>query len=139
MGKKLLVAVDESSSTIKALGHAVERHKSQGDDLTLLNVVYFPKEVLKGVKKSLPKEEAQSQALLDKLKTRAVEAGAPCEVATAIGDVAMEVTKYADDHGFDEIIVGHQSRSGLKKLMHKSHSQAIEKRARVPVTVVAEE
>ncbi len=138
MGKKLLVAVDDSSSALKALERAVERHKTSGDSLTLINVVYFPKEVLKGVKKGLPKEEAASQALLEKLKARVAEASAACEVTTKIGDIASEVSRYAEDEGFDEIIVGHQKRSGIKKLLHKSVSQAIEKRASVPVTVVAE-
>jgi nucleotide-binding universal stress UspA family protein len=139
MAKKLLVAVDDSTSSYKALYHAIEQQKTSGDSLTLINIVYFPKEVLKGVKRDMSQEEAASQALLESHRARAAKEGARCEVTTKVGDIAREVARYADEQGFDEIIVGHQKRSGIMKVVHKSQSRAIEKRSQVPLTVITEE
>ena len=142
MEKKILVAVDTSNHSAKAVRYAAEIYETLKDvKLTLLHVQpaisqYILDEVKKSpkanaeLKKMMRKNNAAAQQLLDMLKqkmTRIGASGADIEITTRprVLGVAKDILEYSVAGSFDAVILGRRGLSGIAEYFAGSVSANI--------------
>ena len=140
--KKILVPVDGSENSSRALEHAVSFAKD-GDSaaVTILHVIDMPPTVYIESQKLLDQLLAnfreESAKVLDKYRTLAQSRGAKAvHIAVMEGDAAKTIVDYANKGGFDFIVMGTRGLGGVKGLLLGSVSMAVIQTAKMPVMVV---
>jgi nucleotide-binding universal stress UspA family protein len=116
MFRKILVACDGSDGANLALDRAVELARAFGTDICAIAVM----EHLPRYAASIGEiEEAQEQGrdhlseVLNEARARAARAGISVSVAQVAGQPADAIVRYARDHDFDLIVLGHSGHSGV--------------------------
>jgi nucleotide-binding universal stress UspA family protein len=149
MYKHILVAVDESNASKRALAEAVKLAGAQNAQLRLINVV---DQSLSRFGEHGWASSTKTQEVLDMLRETSVkildealhfcrEAGLEVQTAmpkTADVDVANKIVEEAEQWPADLIIMGTHGRSGVQRLVLGSVAAAVVHRARVPVMLVRE-
>ncbi|MES3516135.1 MAG: universal stress protein [Natronomonas sp.] len=137
MTESVLVPFDGSDQSESALDHALR--KFPDGSVTALFVVDLGGINYGGV--------APPEAVLSDLDERAGEtvrdaveiaAGHDREIDTETrrGQPAREIVGYADEGGFDHIVIGSHGRDGVSRILLGSVAELVVRRASVPVTVV---
>lgn len=142
--KKILVPIDFSDNSKKAIRYAVPLAKQFGASITLINIIeptVFPSDFGFGqmsfpdVERELvDKAERELAGIVDDLKTTVkivsvVKAGIPF----------VEITNYAADEEFDLIIVATHGRTGFEHILFGSTAEKIIRKAPCPALVVRAE
>lgn len=135
--KKILCPVDDCEPTKAASRLAGELAVRLGANLTLLAVNELIGGYTRRDASALLWSPSQIRALLDEATVEAKSTGA-AKVQTAIvesRDVARAITQYAEEHGFDHIVIGSGGKSAIKRLVLGSVSADVVNRAPCAVTV----
>jgi nucleotide-binding universal stress UspA family protein len=141
MSLRILVAVDGSEYSLRAVEHVLRLRDSHCDiELHLLNV-QMPLEsghVKQFIARESIEEYYRDEGLAQlKGASAALEtAGQPCTTHIAVGPIAQTVTRYAAEMKFDLIVIGTHGRTGLRHAVMGSVATEVIKLATVPVTVV---
>jgi nucleotide-binding universal stress UspA family protein len=144
----ILVAVDGSDDSMKALDYAIELAKKQNNpDLTLLNILDI--ESAKKMASSfivaptygLKEYEEHRKAVLETLegfKNKCKSEGIPTkiEIIGGYAPTTNSIVNYAENENVDLIVVGTRGNSGLKKLLLGSVASGVITYAHCPVLVV---
>lgn len=137
---KILVAVDGSPHSRRAVEAAIKQHAAAPADIHLLNV-QIPIEsgharmfVDRGDLQDYYREEglaalAEARALLE-------AAGIPYTHHIAVGHVAQTIAAYAGEKAFDHIVLGSHGRGTLTHLLLGSVATDVLRLANVPVMLV---
>ena len=140
--KKILVPVDFSQCSQKALQYAIPFARQFDATLTLFNVVpgYLPVPEMGIVDVSLMETQMQQAAEreLAALKQRHLEAGIPTESIVRIGNPYHEIVVAAKEMNMDLIILSTHGRTGLKYVFMGSTAEHVVRYAPCPVLVVRE-
>jgi nucleotide-binding universal stress UspA family protein len=139
----VLVAVDGSDPSEKALSFALDTYGDADADLTAVSVL-DPTTYVRGSADMVPpsvdawREEAEGHVreVLDAAADRAETAGVDLETELVYGSPARAIVEYADDHGVDQIVVGSHGRDGVSRVLLGSVAETVVRRSSVPVTVV---
>ena len=139
--KKILVPVDFSEHSAKALEFAVDLALKYGTSLTILHVndlainlaPYGP------LPPSLIDNAAQeAQALLDQTKNQVMALGVRQVDSSLLDGMAFhEIVLFAEQGNYDLIVMGTHGRSGFNRFMLGSVAERVVRRARRPVLTVA--
>lgn len=137
---KLLIPVDGSDNADRAVAHALQLCRETPDlEIHLLNV-QFP---IDGHARSFVSKEAlddyhreEGLAALANARRLLDAAGVPHTHHVTVGNVADTIVRYAQDRGFDRILMGSHGRSGLLNLLMGSVASEVSRRSRVPVTLI---
>ena len=137
----ILVAIDGSAPSEKALDFAFEHHPEA--NLTAVSVL-DPSAYIEGSADLILPDtdtwretaEREVQDVLDAAAHRADEAGIDLATDIVYGGPARAIVDYADEHGFDQIIVGSHGRDGVSRVLLGSVAEKVVRRSSVPVTVV---
>ncbi|MFN4971884.1 MAG: universal stress protein [Bacteroidota bacterium] len=136
----MLIPVDFSPISIRALDHAVQLARHFDNNLALLHVIeeaffsslfsfWQDEEKKKDIKAEL---RQKMEALADDIKKKhAIE----CTVVIKEGKISKEIAETATELGCDSIIMGSSGASGLEQLIGSNASKTI-MQAGVPVVVV---
>lgn len=140
MADRIVVAFDGSEQAEAALEFAVDEWPDAV--LTLLYVIdpteagYSPTAgVPSGAEEWYEGRKATAEAALSD-GADLVGEGRTVETDTAVGRPADSIVEYADEHGFDLVVVGSHGRQGLSRIVLGSVAEAVVRRSPVPVTVV---
>ncbi|MDL5143504.1 universal stress protein [Bacillus atrophaeus] len=147
MFNKMLVAIDGSEMSAKALDAAVHLAKEQQAELSILHVgreavvatssltgiVYVPEHFIDEIRQEVKKEGLH---ILENAKAKAAESGVKAEIIYAQGEPAHEILKNAKEKGVSLIIVGSRGISGLKEMMLGSVSHKVSQLSPCPVLIV---
>lgn len=141
MVTRVLIPVDDSPLAMQAVDHAVKEWP--GAEVTVLHVV-DPLEAVYESEVSGPVDaeawyEAKmdaTEALFDRVRERAAEAGISLRTATVVGKPGREIVAYVADHHIDHVVVGSHGRTGLERLVLGSVAERVLRRADATVTVV---
>lgn len=147
---KLLVAVDGSAESVKALEHAIELAAPGNWPITAVHAVDPEVRTAGGVESVEARSDFEAQliqenpedaekrgtALLERMEATAAEHGAEIETAMLDGDPAEVVPDFAESGSFDHVVVGHRGLSEEFERVLGSVAMAIVERSTVPVTVV---
>jgi nucleotide-binding universal stress UspA family protein len=138
---RILIAIDGSEPSEKALDFAFERHADA--DLVAVSVLDPTAYVQGSADLILPDvdswredAEAEVRSVLDAAADRAGTHGLDLETEVVHGAPARSIVEYADDNDVDQIIVGSHGRDGVSRVLLGSVAETVVRRSSVPVTVV---
>ena len=83
--------------------------------------------------------EERAAGLLEEAEATAAEANLDIETDSTVGRPARTIVEYADEEGFDHIIVGSHGGKGLSRVLLGSVAETVVRRSSVPVTVARSE
>lgn len=140
----ILVPVDGSEPSVRALEKAVYLAEKCGSQVTLLTVVDMNKEINSFEQVStggyVPGElkEKGYQILLKLMPSipKEIHVQAVVQAVVQIGDPAKNIVQYSEDHPTDLIIIGNRGLSGLKKILLGSVSNYVLLRSQVPILIM---
>jgi nucleotide-binding universal stress UspA family protein len=78
----------------------------------------------------------EAERLFDRAERRAGDHGTSVRTVEEIGDPARTILEYADEEGFDQIVIGSHGRHGVARVLLGSVAETVLRRSRVPVVVV---
>ncbi|MEE9278617.1 MAG: universal stress protein [Myxococcota bacterium] len=139
--EKILVPVDFSEPSGKALDHAIALAKTSGAKIELTHVYHVPAIPSGPYAEPLPVEYSQAmrkgaQSELDAWLGRVRDAGVEGESHLIEGSPAHEIIELARRLGADQIVIGTRGLTGLKHLMLGSVADRTVRLAHCPVTTV---
>lgn len=137
--KKILCPVDGSEHSNHAVALASQFAKAFGAELTLIAVNELLDAVgAKGGTGASFWDSEQLQRILDDAAGVAGNSGVsdPKKVSVNSRDVARAIALFAEDNGFDHVVVGSAGKGGVSRLMLGSVSRDVVFRVHCPVTVV---
>lgn len=139
--QKILIPVDGSKHAERAVSSLIKQHQSASPlDIHLLNV-QIPVEsgharmfVSKNDLDAYYRDEARQA--LDGPGKLLKQAGIPYKEHLAIGHVGETIVNFAEQHQFDQIVMGTHGRSGLTGALLGSVANDVLRASKVPVTLV---
>lgn len=135
--KRVLVAVDFSETSEKALHHAVAIARRYGAKFYLVHVIssggFAPYEMCVHASKLALQDLKRLEA---RLVRNGVLAGLEHRVFVGIGDLWEEIKKLATTEKVDLIVVGTHGRTGLSRVVMGSAAEAVFRHASCPVLTV---
>ena len=133
--RKILVPVDFSECSEKALQYAIPFAKQFGAEITLVHVIQYsvqaPEMILAADTTQAAKEGVD--ALVQKVGDAVM-----CRAVVRVGKPADEIVEAATQGGADLIILSTHGRSGLAHLLLGSTAEQVVRHAPCPVLVVRE-
>ncbi|NHN59852.1 MULTISPECIES: universal stress protein [Halorussus] len=141
MAKKILVPIDGSVQSDDALEHALEEFADH--DITVLHVIdpvdagySSPVAIPGGSEEWYENAQEESEALFAEARAVADGYGVALDSATELGSPSRTIVEFADDEGFDHIVMGSHGRAGVSRILLGSVAETVVRRATMPVTVV---
>jgi nucleotide-binding universal stress UspA family protein len=143
MSNKILVALDGSDGSKRALGAAVTHAKLTSSDLVLAYVIdwspysfHTPEEL----EERHQRRESEIQRANDSVLTPEIAAleaqGLKVETVVHHGKIAETLLDLTDQHGVSQIYIGRRGESRMHTMIFGSVSAALVQTSLVPVTVV---
>ena len=138
MSRSVLVPMDDSPPSKAALEHALSSFPDA--DITVLYVIDTSQPAGYGDLFTLAAQSdyqaERSEELFAEAERIAEEYDAELETATESGIPARRITAFAEEEGFDHVIMGSHCRTGINRLFLGSVAERVIRRTAVPVTVV---
>ena len=129
---KILVAVDGSNNSRRAFDVASTLAKGQNAELVLVNVIPLP--IMSGeaypslnLADYLDVTKKDAKNILDNLaeQARANNINVSTEIVEGMTSTVYAITRYAEEHNVDLIVVGTRGLGGFKKLVLGSVSSGV--------------
>jgi nucleotide-binding universal stress UspA family protein len=136
--RRLLVPIDGSNHSLRALAHVIKRVASDGQiQIFVLNVqlplppsLFVTRSMIADHNKTKSKEDlARALRMLDRSAVKA-------EILVRVGELGETIVKVARQKHCGEIVLGSRGLGNLKGLILGSVTTKVIHAARVPVTVV---
>ena len=147
MYKHLVVAIDGSNTSLKALRHAVEIADKTGSKITLVNIAN-PTEYMALAPEFLQEDSYEATALanaenvLNKAEALAKSLGAT-EIQRHITvsvkgarDMAQQLVDYAAQNSADLLVLGTHGRTGLMHLLMGSFAETVMRESHLPLLII---
>jgi len=125
---RVLCAIDFSSSSIKALNHAIEIARSYGAKYYLVHVVSSIGYMMVGadaVVSAMDTADEELQNVERRLSRTEALAGVPHEMLVCHGNVWQQLEQVVREYQIDLIVLGTQGKTGLRKLALGSVAEAV--------------
>ncbi len=137
MFKKVIVGIDFTPKTDRAVGAAVNLAKAFNGTTVLLHVVPASADNTKGTTGSATEvTRTIEQRLRDEAARLSAQTGSTVDWGVCEGAAAEEMVKYIQRWGGDLIVVGTEGRTGLGRILIGSVAERLVQTAPVPVLVV---
>jgi nucleotide-binding universal stress UspA family protein len=143
MGRNILVPIDESKQSTRALEFVLEEHPDSR--ITVVHVIN-PDDIFQspGIESSRmasyeqirQHHEQRAESLLETARKQADDEGVEIETDYLTGKVSKAIIDYADEHDIDHIVLGSHGRTGARRILLGSVAEKIARRSPVPVTIV---
>jgi nucleotide-binding universal stress UspA family protein len=137
---KLLVPVDGSENSLRALEESIFLSKKLDAQITALHVmekaptVYIhPQKELEELLKNYRKE---SERILEKCQQLGKNNRIELNMAVSEGDVASKIIQYAEKGRFDMVVMGHRGSGKFKEMVLGSVSEKVLHRTKCSVLIV---
>ncbi len=137
---KILVGFDGSASSKKALEHAKSLSAKLQASVTLLTVVRLPdfSSSMDEVDEAMEEAEKKVVPMHKEIAESAQKEGIKIQTVIIHGHPVEKIINYAQENGFDLIVIGTRGLGGFKKLVIGSVAQKVVTYSKVPVMVVKE-
>jgi len=138
--EKILVVTDGSDVNVGAVREAIRLAQRSEGRLSAMSVVLTNPEHESLAKQLIEKENYEALAHLENVRTRANEAGVPCEITVRHGiDIYHEILDEAEQNQADVIVMGSRGLTGLKRFLIGSNTAKVIGRAQCSVLIVPTE
>ncbi|WP_458209566.1 universal stress protein [Haladaptatus sp. NG-SE-30] len=141
MGKRILVPTDGSEQSKKALEHVLTEFPDA--DVTIINIIdpidvgYTSTVGMPGYSEEWYEEsKANAEALFEDAQEIADEYDVTLSTETELGRPSQTIVEFAEEHDFDQIVMGSHGRSGVSRILLGSVAETVVRRSPIPVTVV---
>ncbi len=115
---KVLVALDKSEYSQKAYSRALEMAVREKAEITVISVYPDLFEMDEGAHRVKESLKSAATAVVDAAEDRAKEIGVSSgKVVVGAVSAADAIVTHAKEKGYDLIVMGHKSRSGLEHLL----------------------
>lgn len=136
-GERILVAVDGSDFSDKAVQQAISLGQLCSSEIFVISVVDLYPEQMEVAPALVEKMSEETRIVLEKAKKLVDEAKIPCETIVHMGGEPHEfIIQEAKDKEIDLIVMGTHGRTGLSKVLLGSVAQSVLGLAPCPVIVV---
>ena len=147
MYKHLVVAIDGSNTSLKALRHAVEISDNIGSKITLVNIAN-PTEYMALAPEFLQEDSYEATALanaenvLNKAEALAKSLGATQiqrHITVSVKgarDMAQQLVDYAAQNSADLLVLGTHGRTGLMHLLMGSFAETVMRQTTLPLLII---
>jgi nucleotide-binding universal stress UspA family protein len=134
---KILCAIDTTEHSKSAIDFAGKMAKAFDAELTIMVVNQLVGGYSRGGPIGMALTESEVSGALEEAVAEAKKAGAAHIRALGADsrDVAGAITIYAEDNGFDQIVVGTGEKGAVSRMVLGSVSSDVVHRAHCPVTV----
>jgi nucleotide-binding universal stress UspA family protein len=140
VASKILVPVDGSDNSKRALVQAIKVAGRNGTEITVVHVIDMPPTVYvesqKLLDQLLERYRQESAKVLDEYEDIAKKEGVDAETAILEGDAATSIVEYADRHGVDMIVMGSRGLGKIKGTLLGSVSSKVLQHAKCSVLIV---
>ncbi len=138
---KILIPIDESEASDKALEIALDLAKQYFSTVCILRIPPFPRTpasalTLKKIKKNWNQKEEESRQLLEKALNKAVEDDVKAYTRLEYGEPAEKIIQIAAEEDVDLLVIGGKRISGIRKFILSSVADKIGQKASCPVLIV---
>lgn len=138
MSKRILVPMTYSEESEKALAHALSNFPDA--EITVIHVinphVHYGTEGYVGYEQILEEEQRNAEELFETATHIAEEHDATISTEQLTGHTPRTIVEYAEEHEFDQLVLGSRGRSGIPRLLLGSVAEAVTRRSPIPVTIV---
>ena len=147
MYKHLVVAIDGSNTSLKALRHAVQIADNSGSKITLVNIAN-PTEYMALAPEFLQEDSYEATALanaenvLNKAEALAKSLGATQiqrHITVSVKgarDMAQQLVDYAAQNSADLLVLGTHGRTGLMHLLMGSFAETVMRQTTLPLLII---
>lgn len=143
MENSILVALDGSDGSNRALRYASERAKAAGAKLILTYVIEWSPYSFNTPEENAERHKRREQEI-DRAKSsivapaaKSLEASAiACETVVRHGHPAQTLIELAEEYGAQQIVIGRRGQSGFKDLIFGSVAGSLVQTSPIPVVVV---
>lgn len=139
--RKILHPNDGSASALRALSHLIR--SVDGAPSAEVHVVNVQRLVMQGdfalnvaVRTERRARLAAAEGILGRARERLRASGIPCRTTVLFGDPARAIARYAEEHGFDLIVMGTRGLSALNGVLRRSVAASIVGFTDIPVLLV---
>ena len=134
--KTIVLATDGSKYSAAAAERAIAFAKSYGGALKVLSVVDVPSEFYAEAPKAVEDLVRKAKGFVADVKKQAEAAGVPAETYVGEAEAYQAVNNLAQEQKADMIVLGSHGRTGLRRLLMGSVTEAVIGHASCPVLVV---
>lgn len=142
MLQQILIAWDGSRPAVRAYDTALDLARRYEAELTAISVAYSPAHAETGADRaeSVSAARAYLEATLAEVRDRAERVGVPLDHLIIEGDdPADDILRYAHEHGFDLVVVGHHRNRRPGRFLLHGLAERVIAHAEMPVLVVSDE
>jgi len=137
MIKKILVALDGSKFSFKALSNAIYLARQCGGTITGLYVVsVYPRNLGDLVGPIRARLYGDAKKIMEKAKITCAQNGIVFKGKVVYGDAKSEIPDFAINYKFDLVVMGSRGLSPVKELLLGSVTNAVAHKSKVPLLVV---
>jgi len=134
--KTIVLATDGSKYSAAAADRAIAFAKSYGGELKVLSVVDVPSEFYAEAPKAVEDLVKKAKGFVADVKKQAEAAGVAAETFVAEAEAYQAVNNLAQEQKANMIVLGSHGRTGLRRLLMGSVTEAVIGHASCPVLVV---
>jgi nucleotide-binding universal stress UspA family protein len=132
--QKILVPLDGSKSSIRALNLAISIASSSGSTITGFHVIRFPINFSSVMKKHYKKTAQKIMSSASKLTRQSKIIFK--QIIRFDGYVGNEIVKYSQDNKFDLIVIGSRGPSPIAEMFLGSVANYVMTKSKIPVLLV---
>lgn len=135
--KKILVPTDFSRNAVNALQYAIELAKIFDSKITLIHTFLVLKrsDMMVSIDELVKKQaEKEMQALV-----KAMPSDLSVDTKIINGESVRSIAEFADQEGFDLIVMGTKGATGLKKVFIGSTTGGVMRHTRTPILAIPEQ
>ena len=135
--KKILVALDGSKNSIRALSNAIQLAKQTGASITGISVIQaFPTEM--GLKKTIVGKTLSKhyKQFMQTAKTMCTKKDVSFRGMIKYGEEGKTIVSFAQKNNFDLIVVGSRGMGNLRELFLGSTSNYVVHSSKIPVLII---
>lgn len=138
MHRKILVALDGSRESEKALREAIRLAKLEGATIHAVHIVRLPDAPSSRaeVEHRIERTEDDTRVILHEAKRLADAAGVKCAAEVIYGHPAEQILHAAKNHHADLIVIGRRGLSGIRRFHLGSVSEVVARHAEMDVLIV---
>jgi nucleotide-binding universal stress UspA family protein len=137
---KILVPVDDSPQATAALEYALDVFADAA--ITALHVIQLPEGYWSWMMEEdddMPRYEEmkeKAEGVLEAAVAEAADDHKQIETVVKMGRPDREIVTYADENGFDQIVIGSHGRHEASRILFGSVSEKVARRSPLSVTIV---
>jgi nucleotide-binding universal stress UspA family protein len=140
MFSKLLVPVDGSENSVRALEAAIFLSKKIDAHVTVMHVMQKPPTVYihpqKELEELLRNYRREAEQILERCEEIGNRNGVELKKVIIEGDVASKILRFAEKEGLDMIVMGHRGSGRFKEMVLGSISQKVLNQTKSSVLII---